>query len=112
MHIKSIFLAQSVTSCYRKHEVNNMNKQYSDDHIQYTDEQGNLLAEIDFPKTREGEITITHTFVDSSLKGQGIGKELILSVIDYAKKNNLKIRATCSFAIHYFSKNPSEIYID
>ena len=25
-----------------------MNKQYSDDHIQYTDEQGNLLAEIDF----------------------------------------------------------------
>ena len=44
-----------------------MNKQYSDDHIQYTDEQGNLLAEIDFPKKREGEITITHTFVDSSL---------------------------------------------
>ena len=79
--------------------------------IKYTDENGNLLAEIDFPKTAEGEITITHTFVDSCLKGQGIGKELILSVIDYAKKNNLKIRATCSFAIHYFSKVSCEIYI-
>lgn len=88
-----------------------MKKQYSNERIQYVDEHGNLLAEIDFPRTSDDEITITHTFVDTSLKGQGIGKELVLSVIDYAKKNNLKIRATCSFAIHYFSKNPSEIYI-
>lgn len=88
-----------------------MNKQYSNERIQYADDQGNLLAEIDFPRTSNDEITITHTFVDISLKGQGIGKELVLSVIDYAKKNNLKIRATCSFAIHYFSKNPSKIYI-
>ena len=88
-----------------------MNKQNSDNHIQYTDEQGNLLAEIGFPKTRDGEITVAHAFAGSSLKGQGIGKEPIPSAIDCAKKNNLKVRATCSFAIHHFSKNSSGICI-
>ncbi len=87
-----------------------MEKVYLNDAIQYLSEDGRLLAEINFPSTNDREITITHTFVDSSLKGQGIGKELILEVIDYAKKNKLTIKATCSFAIHYFEKNPCDIY--
>lgn len=89
-----------------------MEKIYLNDAIQYLDENGKLIAEIDFPTTGDNAITITHTFVDSSLKGQGVGKELVLQVIDYARKNSLKIKATCSFAIHYFEKNPCDIYQD
>ncbi len=87
-----------------------MEKHYHDDSIQYTDEAGTILAEVDFPSTGKDDITITHTFVDVSLKGQGIGKKLMDEVIDYAKKHSLTIKATCSFAIHYFEKNPNDIY--
>lgn len=87
-----------------------MEKHYQNDSIQYTDETGKILAEVDFPFTGKDEITITHTFVDVSLKGQGIGKELMGEVIDYAKRHSLNIKATCSFALHYFEKNPNDIY--
>ncbi len=87
-----------------------MERHYQNDSIQYTDETGKRLAEMDFPLTGKDEITITHTFVDPSLKGQVIGKELMREVIDYAKRHSLTIKATCSFAIHYFEKNPSDLY--
>ena len=35
-------------------------------------EDGKVLAEIDFPKALPNVHAITHTFVDESLRGQGI----------------------------------------
>lgn len=54
---------------------------------------------------------IDHTEVYSNYQGQGIAKKLIELAIDYAKNNNLLIKATCSYAINYFSKNKSDLYI-
>lgn len=88
-----------------------MKKYFLDDSIQYKNDEGEIIAEIDFPKTGEKEITITHTYVSPVLRGQGIAKELIEQVILHAKKNNLKIKATCSYAVSYFEKNPSDLYI-
>ncbi len=82
----------------------------NDESIKYYENE-KLLAEIVFPFITENTIIITHTFVDESLKGQGIGKKLVEEVIGYAKRNNLHIKASCSFAIHYFSKNECPIYI-
>ena len=88
-----------------------MKKYFLENSIQYKNEEGEIIAEIDFPKTGENEITITHTFVSPVLRGQGIAKELIEQVILYAKENNLKIKATCSYAVSYFEKNQSNLYI-
>ncbi len=87
-----------------------MEKYYLEDRILYKNEKDDLLAEIDFPMTGENEITITHTFVDDSLRGMGIAKELVESVLAHAKKNGLTVRATCSYAKHYFEKNPDAFY--
>ncbi len=87
-----------------------MEKYYLEDRILYKNENDDLLAEIDFPMTGENEITITHTFVDDSLRGMGIAKELVESVLAHAKKNGLTVRATCSYARHYFEKNPDPLY--
>ncbi|CAH0417401.1 N-acetyltransferase [Periweissella fabaria] len=69
---------------------------------------GQLLAEIDFPKIPgKNAIAITHTFVDPSLRGQGIANQLLTAVIDYAKENDLKIKPECSFAQKVFDLTPA-----
>lgn len=88
-----------------------MNKKIYQDKIVYLDDNNSIVAEIDFPKTGVNEITITHTFVDSSLRGQGIAKKLVEEVISIAQKEKYNIRATCSYAMRYFHDNIIDIYI-
>lgn len=49
-------------------------------------------------------LTIDKTFVDSSLRGQGIGAKLIEEMKSYAIKKNKKLLATCSYAVKYLEK--------
>ncbi len=49
-------------------------------------------------KVDEHTIAIDHTFVDHSLRGQGIAKELVLLVVEQAKQQNLLIAPNCSYA--------------
>ncbi len=88
-----------------------MNKKIYQDKIVYLDDNNSIVAEIDFPKTGVNEITITHTFVDSYLRGQGIAKKLVEEVISIARKEKYNIRATCSYAMRYFHDNIIDIYI-
>ena len=89
-----------------------MNKKIYDDRITYFDDNGSLVAEIDFPKTGVNEITITHTFVDASLRGQGMAKKLVEEVISIAQNEKYNIRATCSYAMRYFHDNNIDIYVN
>lgn len=73
--------------------------------IFYQDENGKLLAEVTFPEVNENIVEINHTFVDSSLRGQGIASKLVQMVCDYANENNLKIKPSCSYAVKWFEKN-------
>ena len=74
----------------------------ADNRIYMNDEKGNVIAEVTFPNLDDNT---DHTFVDDSLRGQGIAAKLMLEVIDYAKSNNKKIKATCSYAVKWFEKN-------
>lgn len=78
--------------------------------IQYLDKDNKVLAEILFILNDDNTLTVYKTVVDECLKGQGIAGKLVNRVIEYAKINNLKIKATCSYVQHYFEKNPNEIY--
>ncbi len=69
-------------------------------------EDGKALAEIIFPRLSENAIAITHTFVDPSLRGQGIAGELVKLVVAKAQKEGLKIKPVCSFAGAYFEEHP------
>lgn len=50
------------------------------------DENGILRAEIEFPDTGVNTVTITHTFVDETLKGRGIAQRLTETVVMQAEK--------------------------
>ena len=51
-----------------------------------TDATGKLLAEVTFPE-REGVAVINHTFVDGSLRGQGITGQLLRAVADTLRQS-------------------------
>jgi len=77
-----------------------MNRNYitEENRIYLPDENWKILAEIDFEKVDEKTYNISHTFVDDSLRGQGIGSELVEKAINYLTSKWYKVSATCSYA--------------
>lgn len=71
------------------------------------DENGKLLAEVTFPE-REGVAVINHTFVDDSLRGQGVAGQLLQAVADTLRREGSKARPTCSYAVHWFATHLEE----
>jgi predicted GNAT family acetyltransferase len=70
-------------------------------------ENDQLLAEMSYVWSGDKRIIIDHTEVDSSLKGQGIGKKLFDRVIAFAREKNLKVLPLCPFAKSVFDKDTS-----
>lgn len=69
------------------------------------DESGKVNSEITFSKTDKDTITIDHTFVDESLRGQGIASELVSRAVEEIQKQGCKAAATCSYAKKWLEKN-------
>ena len=72
-----------------------------------TDETGKLLAEVTFPE-KEGVAVINHTFVDASLRGQGVAGQLLRAVADTLRQEGRRARPICSYAVHWFETHPEE----
>lgn len=69
------------------------------------DGQGNMIAEITFP-TNRGVSNINHTFVDNSLRGQGIAGKLVKLAADKILSDGNMIAATCPYAVVWFQRHP------
>ena len=82
-----------------------MNFSYEQNRIFLLDENGKLIAEVTFPETSENIVDINHTFVDVSLRGQGIAAKLMKEAYHEIKKQNKKAILTCEYAIKWFAKN-------
>ena len=66
--------------------------------IYLPDENGKVLAEIVFEKVDEKTYDIKHTFVDDSMRWQGIGSELVEKAITYLTTKWYQVSATCPYA--------------
>jgi uncharacterized protein len=64
-----------------------------------TQPEGQLQYTID-----DKVLTIWHTIIGESLKGQGAGSALVAYAVDYAHKNDLKIKPICTYALSQFEK--------
>lgn len=76
-------------------------------------ETGSLLAEVTFPYTDETQsaVEVDHTFVDTSLRGQGIAGKLMSELADELEKRGLKAVPTCSYAVSWFEKHPEYAHL-
>ena len=52
------------------------------------------------------KIIIDHTEVDEAYGGQGVGKNLLIQLVDWARKDNVKVIPLCPFAKAQFEKDP------
>lgn len=75
------------------------------DRIYATDPSGNVIAEVTFP-TEDGVSTINHTFVDPSLRGQGVAGKLVKLAAEKITSEGNRIAATCSYAVAHFKRYP------
>ena len=75
------------------------------DRIFKFDDDGKLIAEVTFPIT-DGVAVINHTFVDSSLRGQGIAGMLLSAAAEQIRAAGLKAEPTCSYAAKWFESHP------
>ena len=66
--------------------------------IYLLNENGKVLAEIVFEKVDEKTYDIKHTFVDDSMRWQGIGSELVEKAITYLTAKWYQVSATCTYA--------------
>lgn len=73
----------------------------------YVEQDGKKLAEMTYSIASKHLIIIDHTEVDETLKGTGTGKQLLMIIIDKARKDNIKILPLCPFAKSVFDKDES-----
>jgi predicted GNAT family acetyltransferase len=69
---------------------------------------GALVAEVTFPDAGGGAVDINHTFVDESLRGQGVAAKLMQEAYDEIKAQGKKAVATCPYAVAWFERNPGK----
>ena len=81
---------------------------HKENEIVLLDENGILLAQITFPyaNNEKTAVDVNHTFVDTSLRGQGIAGKLMKELIKELQDRNLKAVPSCSYAAGWFEKHP------
>ncbi|QJW90088.1 N-acetyltransferase [Spirosoma taeanense] len=64
------------------------------------------LSIVAYQKVDDETLALTHTEVDPSLEGHGVGSKLVQSVLEYVERNNLKIIPLCPFVTTYLKRHP------
>lgn len=69
-----------------------------------TENLGHLIYTI----SDDNVMTLVGTRVDKSLKGKGLGINLIDAAVEFARENNYKLDATCPYAVLMLERNKEE----
>ena len=72
--------------------------------IYLPDKNWNPIAEIAFEKINKTTYDIYHTFVDESMRWQGIADELVQKAKEYIQWQNCSITASCPYAKKHLKK--------
>lgn len=76
--------------------------------VLYVDKDGKVFGEVTFPAVDKSTVDINHTFVDESLRGQGVAGKLLNQVVQELEETGRQARATCSYAASWFREHPEK----
>ena len=88
-----------------------MEWKYEEGRIFSIDDKGNSISEITYNYKRAGVVNINHVYVRPDSRKSGIAGESMEVLMNYLRKKNLKVTATCSYANSWLRKN-SDKYSD
>lgn len=66
---------------------------------------GNPAGLMTYTWAGEDRFIIDHTEVEEAYNGQGVGKEMLMAAVDFARSNNKTIIPLCPFAKATFQKH-------
>ncbi len=61
---------------------------------------------LEYERSGEGAMVVTHTFVDPSDRGSGVAGALTREALDYARASGLRVVPQCSYVRVYIEKHP------
>ncbi len=70
----------------------------------YIEQDGQILAEMTYVWVGSDKIIIDHTAVNEILKGKGIGKQMVVKAVNFAREKGIKIIPLCPFAKSVLNK--------
>ncbi|WP_070000884.1 GNAT family N-acetyltransferase [Cellulosilyticum sp. I15G10I2] len=82
-----------------------MNFSYEPNKIFAINGGGEIIAEVTFPEVKDNVVNINHTFVDPTLRGQGVASLLLQEAYQTIKNQNKKAIMTCSYAVKWFEQH-------
>ena len=65
------------------------------------------IAELTYVWSGSDSFTIDHTFVDNSLRGQGVANVLLEAAVAFAQAKNARILPLCSYVKVMFDRTPA-----
>jgi hypothetical protein len=73
----------------------------------YINENDEQIAEMQIGISGN-DLTVYHTEVSPDHEGRGLAKKLLSAMVDYARKNQLKVIALCPYVFAQFKRHPQE----
>lgn len=65
----------------------------------FLEDAGQRVAEMTYSRSPDGKLmSIDHTEVDPSLRGQGIPKKLVAAAVQWARAEKIRVVPLCPFA--------------
>lgn len=55
------------------------------------------------------KLIIDHTVVNPAFEGKGLGKKLVMAVVEFARQKHVKILPLCTYAKLVFERNEEEL---
>lgn len=86
-------------------EIKNI-KEHGGGHFRAED-NGEEAGRMTYSDADGNKFIINHTEVRPKYAGQGVGTQMVISCVEYARANNLKVVPLCSFAKSVFIKDDS-----
>ena len=73
----------------------------------FVEREGIVLAEMTYSRAGEHLIIVDHTEVDEQLRGLGVARRLLDTLVAWARATKTRVAATCPYAKAQFQKDPT-----
>lgn len=78
----------------------------------FIERNGVRVAEMTYRRVDPATVLVDHTEVDVSLRGGGVARRLLDAAVSWARKNGIRIDATCSYVVAQFARDKSLSDVD